>query len=100
MTAGIKRICLIKQLRSGKNFSTRSKKHAKPAVIESIRCYAKQWKITLKGGETMGQTDSQFKAFLRFVLDALKDAETEQDEKKRTEKMKKILDNLQKSLED
>lgn len=46
------------------------------------------------------QTDSQFKAFLRFVLDALKDAETEQDEKKRTEKMKKILDNLQKSLED
>lgn len=47
-----------------------------------------------------GQTDSQFKAFLRFVLDALKDAETEQDEKKRTEKMKKILDNLQKSLED
>lgn len=48
----------------------------------------------------MGQTDSQFKAFLRFVLDALKDAETEQDEKKRTEKMKKILDNLQKSLED
>lgn len=33
----------------------------------------------------MGQTDSQFKAFLRFVLDALKDAETEQDEKKRTE---------------
>ena len=48
----------------------------------------------------MGQTDSQFKAFLRFVLDALKDAETELDEKKRTEKMKKILDNLQKSLED
>lgn len=39
----------------------------------------------------MGQTDSQFKAFLRFVLDALKDAETEQDEKKRTEKMKRSL---------
>lgn len=47
-----------------------------------------------------GQTESQFKAFLRFVLDALKDAETEQDEKKRTEKMNKILDILQKSLED
>ena len=48
----------------------------------------------------MGQTDSQFKAFLRFVLDALKDAAHEPDEKKRTEKMNKILDNLQKSLED
>lgn len=29
----------------------------------------------------MGQTDSQFKAFLRFVLDALKDAANEPDEK-------------------
>ena len=48
----------------------------------------------------MGQTDSQFKAFLRFVLDALKDAANEPDEKKRTEKMNQILDNLQKSLED
>lgn len=48
----------------------------------------------------MDQTDSQFKAFLRFVLDALKDAESEQDVNKRTEKMNKILNNLQKSLED
>ncbi len=48
----------------------------------------------------MGQTDSQFKAFLRFVLDALRDAADEPDEKKRAEKMNKILDNLQKSLED
>ena len=48
----------------------------------------------------MGKTDIQFKAFLRFVLDALKDAANEPDEKKRTEKMNKILDNLQKSLED
>lgn len=48
----------------------------------------------------MGRTDSQFKAFLRFVLDALRDAANEPDEKIRNEKMNKILDNLQKSLED
>lgn len=48
----------------------------------------------------MGRTDCQFKAFLRFVLDALRDAANEPDEKIRNEKMNKILDNLQKSLED
>ena len=48
----------------------------------------------------MGQTDSQFKAFLRFVLDALRDAANEPDEKIGNDKMNKILDNLQKSLED
>ena len=48
----------------------------------------------------MGQTDSQFKAFLRFVLDALLDAANEPVEKIRNDKMNKILDNLQKSLED
>lgn len=48
----------------------------------------------------MGQTDSQFKAFIRFVLDALKEADKEQDEVKRAEKMAKIIENLQKTLED
>ena len=48
----------------------------------------------------MGQTDSQFKAFIRFVLDALNEGDKETDENKRKEKMKKILDNLQKTLED
>ncbi len=48
----------------------------------------------------MGQTDSQFKAFIRFVIDALKDANDEKDEAKRKEKMAKILENLQKTLED
>ena len=48
----------------------------------------------------MGQTDSQFKAFLRFVLDALRDAANEPDEKIRNDKRNKILDKLQKSLED
>ena len=54
----------------------------------------------MKGADNVGQTDSQFKAFLRFVLDALRDATSEPDEKRRAEKMAKILDNLQKSLED
>ena len=48
----------------------------------------------------MGQTDSQFKAFLRFVVDALRDAANEQDEQTKRDKLAKILDNLQKSLED
>lgn len=48
----------------------------------------------------MGQTDSQFKAFIRFVLDALKEVNEEKDETKKAEKMSKILDNLQKTLED
>ena len=48
----------------------------------------------------MGQTDSQFKAFIRFVLDALKDANGEKDEEKRAAKMAKIIENLQKTLED
>lgn len=48
----------------------------------------------------MGQTDSQFKAFIRFVLDALNEVDKETDEKKRSEKLKKIIENLQKTLED
>ncbi len=48
----------------------------------------------------MGQADIQFKAFIRFVLDALKEANDEKDEEKRAAKMAKILENLQKTLED
>lgn len=48
----------------------------------------------------MGQTDSQFKAFIRFVIDALREVATEKDETKRDEKMSKIIENLQKTLED
>ncbi|MCD7887347.1 MAG: hypothetical protein LUG44_06990 [Clostridiales bacterium] len=48
----------------------------------------------------MGQTDSQFKAFIRFVLDALREVNEETDTEKRDAKMAKILDNLQKTLED
>ena len=43
----------------------------------------------------MGQTDSQFKAFIRFVIDALKEINEEKDEEKRAAKMAKVLDHLQ-----
>lgn len=48
----------------------------------------------------MGQTDSQFKAFIRFMLDALKELKEEPDEAKKAARLDKILDNLQKTLED
>ncbi len=48
----------------------------------------------------MEQSDIQFKAFLRFVLDALREVRAEKDEEKRAAKMDKIIENLQKSLED
>lgn len=48
----------------------------------------------------MGQIDSQFKAFIRFLLDALREIQAETDEAKRKAKMDKVLDNLQKTLED
>ena len=48
----------------------------------------------------MGQTDSQFKAFIRFILDDIKELQTETDEAKRASKMDKIVENLQKTLED
>lgn len=48
----------------------------------------------------MGQTDIQFKAFIRFLLDALREIAEESDEQKRKAKMEKVIDNLQKTLED
>lgn len=48
----------------------------------------------------MGQTDIQFKAFIRFLLDALREIAEESDEQKRNAKMEKVIDNLQKTLED
>lgn len=48
----------------------------------------------------MGQTDSQFRAFLRFLLRALKDAMAETDRDKLNERMTKIMEDIQKTLED
>lgn len=44
----------------------------------------------------MGQTDIQFKAFIRFVLDTLKEIYEETP----NEKLKKLIENFQKILED
>ena len=48
----------------------------------------------------MGMTDKQFNGFVRFLLDALKEANEEKDETKKDQKIEKIIDNLQKTLED
>ena len=48
----------------------------------------------------MGMTDKQFNGFVRFLLDALKDAMEEKESEKKDEKLTKIADNLQKTLED
>ncbi len=48
----------------------------------------------------MGMTDKQFNSFVRFLLDALKETKEESNADKREEKLDKIIDNLQKTLED
>ncbi len=48
----------------------------------------------------MGMTDKQFNGFVRFLLDALKEAKEEKEDEKKDEKISKIIDNLQKTLED
>ena len=45
----------------------------------------------------MGMTDKQFNGFIRFLIDDLKEVK---DEKKKEERIQKILDNLQSTLED
>lgn len=74
-----------------------------PKVVldaSSNQCY--NISISIRKGVLciMGQTDSQFKAFIRFVLDALREINAETDEAKRAAKMERVLDNLQKTLED
>ena len=48
----------------------------------------------------MGQTDSQFKCNIRFMADAIKDARNETDAEKKDQLLDRILENLQKTLED
>ena len=48
----------------------------------------------------MGMTDSQFKAFICFVLDDLIEIQSEEVPQRRDEKLKKVIENLQKALED
>ncbi|WP_325200662.1 hypothetical protein [Oscillibacter sp.] len=48
----------------------------------------------------MGMTDSQFKAFIRFVLDSMQEVKKEKDPAAHQEKLDKVIYNLQKALED
>ncbi len=48
----------------------------------------------------MGMTDKQFNGFVRFVLDDLKEIKEEKENSRREEKLDKVIDNLQKTLED
>lgn len=47
-----------------------------------------------------GMTDKQFNDFIRFLIDDLKEVQEEKDIKKKDERIKKILRNLQATLED
>ena len=49
--------------------------------------------------ESAGMTDKQFQSYVRFLLDALKEAKEEQTEEKRNEKLDKVIVNLQATLE-
>ena len=49
---------------------------------------------------TMGMTDKQFNGFVRFVLDDIREVLEGMQENKEKEKLEKVADNLQKTLED
>ena len=48
----------------------------------------------------MGMSDSQFKGFIRFVLDDIREVLETMVESKEKEKLRKVADNLQQTLED
>lgn len=50
--------------------------------------------------EEMGMTDKQFNGFIRLLIDDIKETIEEKDDIKKAEKLKKILENLQSTLED
>lgn len=47
-----------------------------------------------------GMTDSQFKGWVRFLLDALKEVDNESDQEKQRKRLEKVIENLQSTLED
>lgn len=57
----------------------------------------KKWGGVIKD---MGMTDKQFNDFVRFVLDDIKEVLEGMPESKEKEKLEKVADNLQKTLED
>ena len=53
-----------------------------------------------EAGDYMGMTDSQFKGFVMFVLDDIKEVLENMPDSKEKEKLQKVADNLQQTLED
>ena len=49
---------------------------------------------------TMGMKDKQVNGFVRFVLDDIREVLEGMQESKEKEKLEKVADNLQKTLED
>ncbi len=56
--------------------------------------------LTGRRSSKIEQSAIQFKALIRFMLDALKDIECEPDKEKQTAKLQRVIGNLQKTLED
>lgn len=50
--------------------------------------------------EDMGMTDKQFNGFVRFVLDDILEVLETMSDSKEKEKLEKVAENLQKTLED
>ena len=50
--------------------------------------------------QDMGMTDKQFNGFIRFLIDGLQEAKDAKDTQKKDDRIQKILDNLQSTLED
>ena len=48
----------------------------------------------------MGMTDKQFNGFLRFLLRSLKELQSSDDPKFKEEKLKEIIEDIQKTIED
>ncbi len=49
--------------------------------------------------EEMGMTDKQFNAFLRILLENLKEAKEEIETSNKVDKLDKTIENIQKTLE-
>lgn len=48
----------------------------------------------------MGMTDKQFNGFLRMLLDRLAEARDEKQQEKKDERIEKIIEDLQRTIED
>ena len=53
-----------------------------------------------KTGDCMGMTDNQFKGFIGFVLDDIKEVLENMPDGKGKDKLQRVADNLQQTLED